>query len=162
MSGECHRSIDSSFKLYYLTLAYRHGETQVALYRYMPLCLCVQGNLATEAGAIAEFQAKLGCDDDATKQTAISAAQSALRAGVDFDLAPFLRLAGDADLGVREESVLLLDAALRHRPSTVAPIIAELWPFVCESARFCSNLVQVVDLGGMKHLVDRGIGVRKA
>jgi hypothetical protein len=61
------------------------------------------GNLATEAGAIAEFEAKLSSEDDATKQTAISAAQSALRADVEFDLAPFLQLVGDADLGVREE-----------------------------------------------------------
>ena len=45
----------------------------------------------------------LGSEDDAIKQTAISAAQSALRADVEFDLAPFLQLVGDADLGVREE-----------------------------------------------------------
>ena len=29
-------------------------------------------------------------------------------------------------------------------------------------AQFYSNLVQVVELGGMKHLVDRGLGVRSA
>lgn len=60
------------------------------------------------------------------------------------------------------QSVLLLDAALRHRPAAIAPLVPGLWAAVCESARFCSNLVQVVDLGGMKHLVDRGLGVRAA
>ena len=120
------------------------------------------GNMMSDDGAIADFQARAtGSKDGAEKQTIVTAMLHALKAGVEFDLAPFLALVDDDDLGVKEACLSLLNSAIRVRPAVALPLLSTHLEQVYKCARFYSNLVQVVDLGGMKHLVDRGLGLRR-
>lgn len=122
------------------------------------------GNMMTDAGAIADFEERARTSTDgAVTQTIVTAMQSAVRAGVAFDIEPFVALIDSDDLGVKEACLSLLNDAVRYNPEAALPVINDdLLQKVYTCARFYSNLVQVVELGQMKHLVDRGLALRRA
>ena len=83
------------------------------------------GNMMSDDGAIADFQARAtGSKDGAEKQTIVTAMLHALKAGVEFDLAPFLVLVDDDDLGVKEACLSLLNSAIRVRPAVALPLLS--------------------------------------
>ena len=122
------------------------------------------GNMVTDTETIADFAIRAtGSTDGAVTQTLVTAIQNAVRAGVVFDIGPFVALIDHDDLGVKEACLSLLSCAIRYSPEVAQPVIDNsLLQKVYACANFYSNLVQVVELGSMKHLVDRGLGVRRA
>lgn len=122
------------------------------------------GNMVTDAETIADFAIRATASTDgAVTQTIVTAIQNAVRAGVVFDIGPFVALIDHDDLGVKEACLSLLSCAIRYSPEVALPVIDNvLLQKVYTCANFFSNLVQVVELGSMKHLVDRGLGVRRA
>ena len=120
------------------------------------------GNLVAEPATVVELQ-KLLTRSSKIKQTVINAARDALKSGVDFDLDPFVSLITDSDDGVKEACLLTLNEAIRKNSPMVAALSSGIIPdAVYDCAIFQAHKVQVVDLGGMRHLLDRGEGVRKA
>jgi len=64
------------------------------------------------------------------------------------------------DLAVRRQALVMLNACAHHRPSLIAPLVAEAVPKLRTVVDL--KLERVVDLGPFKHKVDDGLPVRKA
>lgn len=125
------------------------------------------GNMMNDEATIAQMTAKVGADSItsvAECQIILTAMQNAVRAGVVFDMGPFVALVDREDLGVKEAALSLLSSAIRSNPQVALPVIdTVLLQKVYTCAQFYADLVDAIHIGCIAPILkDSGLGVRRA
>jgi hypothetical protein len=124
---------------------------------------------ASPVEIIASFQEHLKSTSPHTRSTVLGGVKYSIvdkPHDIDKALQPafgnFLQFLKDADLNVRRNAILALDAVVRFKPLIVkAHISAHLTDILAETLKR-PELVRTIDLGISKHEVDEGLENRKA